>query len=215
MIIKLVRHGQSQANTGEVLAHEIGDHTVELTALGHDQARAAGHLIGAEFVSQAMIYRSPFRRTRQTLESLIAGSGVPRESLRVYEDPRLREVDGGYVGREPQAELRRVHGWFYYRFQGGESPADCYDRTSTFLESLMRQAKRKDAERILIVTHGITIRCFAMRFFHLSVEQFESIDLLDNCGIVTIGPTEVIDRPQFTSGRWAVAGLKLREPGEG
>ena len=31
---------------------------------------------------------------------------------------------------EAQTELRRTHGWFYYRFHGGESPADCFDRTS-------------------------------------------------------------------------------------
>lgn len=37
-----------------------------------------------------------------------------------------------------QSELLKIHGWFYYRFRGGESPADCYDRASSFLESMMR-----------------------------------------------------------------------------
>ena len=50
MQIKLVRHGQSMANTGEVLTFEVGDHTISLTQLGQRQARAAGAGIGAEFL---------------------------------------------------------------------------------------------------------------------------------------------------------------------
>ena len=37
-----------------------------------------------------------------------------------------------------------------------------YDRTSNFLESMMRQVERKKTDRVLIVTHGLTIRCFIM-----------------------------------------------------
>jgi broad specificity phosphatase PhoE len=44
-----------------------------------------------------------------------------------------------FAALEEQAEGRRTHGWFYYRFHGGESPADCFDRTSSFLETLTRQ----------------------------------------------------------------------------
>ena len=61
--IKLVRHGESQANVGIVNTWEVGDHTVELTPKGHDQARAAGALIGAEFFAGAIAYSSPFRRS--------------------------------------------------------------------------------------------------------------------------------------------------------
>ena len=33
------------------------------------------------------------------------------------------------------------------------------------------------AERVLIVTHGLTIRCFVMRFLHLTVKDFDTIEL--------------------------------------
>jgi hypothetical protein len=39
-----------------------------------------------------------------------------------------REVDHGYEDLQAQEAKRERHGWFYYRFNGGESPADCYDR---------------------------------------------------------------------------------------
>ena len=210
MIIKLVRHGQSMANTGEVQSHEVGDHTVELTALGHAQARDAGRQIGAAFLDGALAYCSPFRRARQTMAGVLAGAGVDAADVRVFEDPRLREVDHGYVDAEPQKALRQTHGWFYYRFNGGESPADCYDRTSAFLESLMRQAARKGAERVLVVTHSLTIRCFVMRFLHLTVEDFDRMAGLDNGAVVTLAPRAGLEAPVFTSGRWGVADLPLR-----
>jgi broad specificity phosphatase PhoE len=145
------------------------------------------------------------------MAGLLAGAGVAADTLRVFEDPRLREVDHGYVDVEAQQGLRRTHGWFYYRYNGGESPADCYDRTCTFLESLMRQAQRKKAEGVLVVTHSLTIRCFVMRFLHLKVEDFDRMAGLPNCAVVTLAPKIELDAPVFTSGRWGVVDLQLRK----
>lgn len=211
--IKLVRHGESEANVGLVQAHELGDHLVRLSPQGHTQARRVGEDLGAAFLQGALLYVSPYMRTRQTLEGLLAGAGLTgaaREALRVYEDPRLREVEHGYEPADEQQELRRRHGWFYYRFRGGESPADCFDRTCSFLESMMRQVERKAAQRVLIVTHGLTIRCFVMRFLHLTTEQFDELDSIRNCDVVTLGPRDELGPCQLTSGRWGVTGLRLR-----
>jgi broad specificity phosphatase PhoE len=224
MIIKLVRHGESEANTGKVSSLEVGDHAIPLSARGHEQARGVGRRLGREFVTGALVYTSPYRRTRETLASILDGAGVPRgegasgagagsaREPRVYEDPRLREVEHGYDEVAPQEELRKRHGRFDYRFRGGESPADCYDRTSNFLESMMRQAERKSASRVLIVTHGLLIRCFVMRFLHLSVEEFDALANPHNCAIVTLGDKTAMQAPLFTSGWWGVEGLTLRPP---
>jgi broad specificity phosphatase PhoE len=219
MLIKLVRHGESEANIGNVSSLEVGDHAIPLSARGHEQAREVGRALGRDFVTGALVYTSPYRRTRETLASILDGAGVAKgggaggaREPRVYEDPRLREVEHGYDEVAPQEELRKRHGWFYYRFRGGESPADCYDRTSNFLESMMRQAERKSASRVLIVTHGLLIRCFVMRFLHLSVEEFDALANPQNCAIVTLGDKTAINAPLFTSGWWGVEGLTLREP---
>ncbi len=211
LTIKLVRHGESEENVGHVKSREIGDPSIPLSVHGATQAVQAGRTIGREFLDGALVYTSPYRRTRETLAGILAGAGVAdRTDLRVYEDPRLREVEHGYDEVEAQEELRKVHGWFYYRFRGGESPADCYDRTSNFLESMMRQAERKSADRVLIVTHGLTIRCFVMRFLHLTVEQFDALANPENCAIVTIGDRTKLAAAQFTSGSWGVEGLAMR-----
>jgi len=106
--------------------------------------------------------------------------------------------------------MRETHGWFYYRFRGGESPADCYDRTSSFLESMMRQVERKQAERVLIVTHGLTIRCFVMRFLHLTVDEFDVLANPKNCDVITLGDRTAMKEPLFVSGDWGVEGLRMR-----
>jgi broad specificity phosphatase PhoE len=215
MLLKLVRHGLSKANTGEVDPLVCGDFRVPLSDVGIDQARAAGARIGAAFLSAALVYTSPYLRARQTLHGLLEGAGLPIEPgkmRKVYEDPRLREVDHGYGDIKSQQELRERHGWFYYRYSGGESPADCYDRTSGFLEGMMRQVQRKNIEYVLIVTHGLALRCFIMRFLHLSVEEFERIHNPSNCDIVTIAEKQTLDNPQFTWGQWGVVGLRLDPP---
>jgi broad specificity phosphatase PhoE len=215
LTIKLVRHGESEANIGKVTSQDVGDHEVSLSERGHQQAHDVGRALGQEFLTGAIVYSSPYRRTRQTLAALLEGasahSGVDlRPDIKVYEDPRLREVEHGYDPVQPQEDLRKRHGWFYYRFRGGESPADCYDRTSSFLESMMRGAERKEADRILIVTHGLLIRCFVMRFLHLSVEEFDSLANPSNCALVTIADRTTLGEVQFTSGKWGVSGLTLR-----
>src|SRR5690606_29287007 len=68
MWIKLVRHGQSLANVGNLTAQDVGDSNIALTELGHAQAEAAGRELGREFLDDALIYCSPYRRTRQTLD---------------------------------------------------------------------------------------------------------------------------------------------------
>lgn len=213
MIIKLVRHGQSQANAREVDVTRMGDHNIHLTPLGEKQAEKTGETIVAEnphFFDKALLYQSPYTRTRETMGHLL--SACPSGTMtRVYEDPRLREVEWGYNKPKDHGdyvdEMRKTHGKFYYRIEGGESPADCFDRISTFLETLMRQILRKKAERILIVSHGLTIRCFVMRFMHLTVEQFDDIKNPKNCDIITIS-NETVSQCQFQSGQWRVKGIR-------
>jgi len=217
--IQLIRHGQSTANLGSKKPSDCGDHSIELTPLGWQQAVKAGNKIGRDYLlSNCLIYCSPYTRTRQTLDGLLQGANTNRHDVHVREDPRLREVEFGYeegASLEQQERIREKHGWFYYRFKGGESPADCFDRTSSFLESMMRQVVRKEAERVLIVTHGLAIRCFVTRFLHLSVEVFDSLENPSNGDIITLTLKEnslgdEMGRNIHSTGRWSLSGLRVR-----
>lgn len=125
---------------------------------------------------QVSAYVSPYRRTHQTFRAL----ALDRERVRVREEPRLREQDwGNWQDRDDvrlQKAYRDAYGHFFYRFAQGESGADVYDRVGAFLESLWRSFEDPGhPPNVLIVTHGLTMRLFCMRWFHWTVADFESL----------------------------------------
>ena len=207
MQIRLIRHGESLANTNVVDPHTEGDFHVRLSERGIEQARTLSGRIQRDFIESSLIYSSPYRRARETLQILLDDHGL---APMVYEDPLLREHDRGYQDEESQLEMRRAHGWFYYRHKGGESPADVYLRASVFLESLYREIGRSRKRNVLIVAHGMFIRCFVMRFLHLTHEDFLKMIDPQNTDIVSILPQHQGREPAFSSPRWCVEGLQLR-----
>jgi len=217
LTITLVRHGHSAWQAGLVEARTFGDHRIPLSPKGVGEARDVGKTLGASFLRSALIYVSPYQRTRETFQGILLGAGVEESRLRCFEDPRLREVEHGYQGVEEQKGHRETHGWFFYRYDGGESPADCYDRVSGFIDSLWRQLERKKREKtfknVLIVTHGLTIRCFVMRFLHLKVEDFDRMQNPKNCAVITIKPRDRKKAHPFAGGDWVADGLEVRAPG--
>jgi broad specificity phosphatase PhoE len=132
---------------------------------------------------------SPYYRTRQTFQS-IQGS-IEANVVRVYEDPRIRELDWGHL-RSPEKNFeimreRDAFSPFYFRIPEGESGADVYDRISSFFDTLYRDFKKPDyPPNVLIITHGMTLRLFLMRWFHWSVEEFETIRNPKNCQVVIL-----------------------------
>jgi hypothetical protein len=90
----------------------------------------------------------------------------------------------------PQAQ-RVDFGRFFYRFpSGGESGFDVYNRVSGFIGTITRDVQyiwdelhssdmnetdntREDNVTICVVTHGLTLRLFLMRWFQYTVHEFE------------------------------------------
>ena len=182
--IILVRHGESQGNIDPDHYERTPDYVLGLTAKGRLQARQAGRQI-VELIKQESVraYVSPWYRTRQTYEGIasVLGDRVSR----MLEDPRIREQEWGHLrAADEMSELakeRIAFSPFYYRLPDGESGADVFDRVSTFLETIHRDFSKHDfPENALIVTHGMTLRIFFMRWFHWSVEYFERVRNPDN-----------------------------------
>jgi broad specificity phosphatase PhoE len=175
--IIMIRHGQSAANADTSIYNRVPDYRIPLTELGLEQAKAAGERIRRELDGrQVSVYVSPYLRAYQTLEALDLGPLTER----VIEEPRLREQDwanfqiSGDI--EDQKELRNAYGHFFYRFGEGESGSDVYDRISSFMETLYRHWSKPDySPNALLVTHGLTMRLFCMRWFHWTVAEFESL----------------------------------------
>ncbi|KNC54241.1 phosphoglycerate-bisphosphoglycerate mutase family M protein [Thecamonas trahens ATCC 50062] len=185
----LVRHGESEANLDRTVYFETPDNEHALSLRGFQQAKAAGELIsryvppGEDF----MIYHSPFERALQTCAGIYAvlAQTHGEANLHVREDPRLREQEWGNY-QTPSAlqaiqDERANVGRFYYRFPTGESGCDVFDRVSSMLNTFVRDAfgtKRKN--NVVIVSHGLTLRLFLMRFFRWNVDTFEALMNFDN-----------------------------------
>lgn len=192
--IFIVRHGESQGNVNKNIYKEIPDYALQLTPKGVKQAIAVGKDIASQISPKYLnmehppvqFYVSPFWRTRQTYLNIV--KSFPLDCIRYYEDARIREQEWGQdmVSREGYSHEkendRDAYGHFYYRFRDGESCADGYDRVGDFLGTMFRDFEKPSFPgNVVIVTHGMTMRLFLMRFFHASVEEFELWGNPNNC----------------------------------
>ncbi|PYH43545.1 acid phosphatase DET1 [Aspergillus saccharolyticus JOP 1030-1] len=199
-MIILIRHAQSEGNKNREIHQTIPDHRVKLTPEGHRQALEAGSKLRALLRPDDTIhfFTSPYRRTRETTEGILESltsdspspSPFPRHTIKVYEEPRLREQDFGNF-QPCSAEMERMwleradYGHFFYRIPNGESAADAYDRVSGFNESLWRLFGENDfASVCVLVTHGLMTRVFLMKWYHWSVEYFEDLRNINHCEFV-------------------------------
>lgn len=199
--IVLVRHGESTGNVDDTVYEREPDHALALTERGRRQAQETGKrlhdIFGEERVS---VYVSPYRRTHETLYAF----GLDPKLIRVREEPRLREQDWGNWQEQEDVRLQKAYrdayGHFFYRFAQGESGADVYDRIGGFLESLFRSFEDRDhPPNVLIVTHGLAMRLFCMRWFHWTVAEFESLSNPGNAEMRVLvlgeGGKYTLDRP--------------------
>ena len=201
-MIILIRHAQSEGNKNRDIHQYVPDHRVKLTPDGQQQALEAGrrlrHLLKPDDTIQ--FFTSPYRRTRETTEGILrtltsnddefGPSPFPRDKIKVYEEPRLREQDFGNF-QPCSAEMERMwqeradYGHFFYRIPSGESAADAYDRVSGFNESLWRQFGDADFPSVcVLVTHGLMTRVFLMKWYHWSVEYFEDLRNINHCEFI-------------------------------
>jgi broad specificity phosphatase PhoE len=195
--IFLVRHGEAEGNLDKNIFKVKPDYATLLTPLGIRQAQAVGSDLGMKLNGQSLaIYWSPYFRTRQTADEIIRKLEfyqTAKDFMR--EEPLLREQEwtgsfrktshGSAILKAMEAQ-RDKYGHFLYRLgdesSTGESCADVYDRTGDFNHTLWRDFQKKNfPKNVLLVTHGMTMRVFAMRWFHLRMEEFEILANPKNC----------------------------------
>ncbi|MBK6953859.1 MAG: histidine phosphatase family protein [Crocinitomicaceae bacterium] len=188
--IILVRHGESEGNIDKSIYGVKPDYTLELTADGRKQAFEAGQKISEIVKNESMFfYVSPMWRTRSTFEEI--AKSLDRSKIEYREEPRIREQEWGHLrtieeGKKVE-EIRDAYGTFYFRIPDGESAADVYDRISDFFGTLHRDFRKDNySQNAIIVTHGMAIRLFLMKWFHWTVEEFELLANPKNCEIVIL-----------------------------
>ncbi|XVF10555.1 hypothetical protein REPUB_Repub07fG0192600 [Reevesia pubescens] len=202
--IILVRHGQSEGNVDETVYTRVADPKIALTEKGKAEAEECGWRI-REMIEKdgaddwkVYFYVSPYKRTLETLQHL--GRAFERSRISgMREEPRIREQDfGNFQDREKMRvdkALRLRYGRFFYRFPDGESAADVYDRITGFRETLRADidigrfqppGQRSPNMNLIIVSHGLALRVFLMRWYKWTVEQFERLNNVGNGNIIVM-----------------------------
>jgi len=179
-LLVLVRHAESARNAAKASSvffadddargplKSEADHDTGLTEAGCAHARAIGIKLRQTFGTFDRVFNSGYRRTRETTEG-IAQAWPPEEhrNMVAMEHLWLRERDGGYTFNMTASEAEQAFPWlqdywstfgpFVARPPGGESLADVATRVRLFLDAV---AQDIEGRRVLVVTHGGTLRMF-------------------------------------------------------
>jgi broad specificity phosphatase PhoE len=164
----LVRHGESEWNrSGRFQGHA----DPPLTELGRKQAQLLAEELAAW--SPRAVYTSDLRRARATAEEVAARAGAPLIAL-----DELREIDVGDWQGLTWAELERrdpagarrwqdgTHGW-----ENGETYEQLLERV---LRALRLIALEHPSGRVVVVTHGGTLRTIAAYVDGVSIAEHRS-----------------------------------------
>lgn len=149
----LIRHAQSQGNTGEDLTS--GD--ADLTEVGREQARRLGERMRDQRLDA--IYASPMRRTQQTALAIGEVADVevfPKADLREVELGRP-DADARLLSPEKQVLIadRVVQEGTWDAFPGSEGSAAARTRVRAVIEDIVR---KNEGRRIAVVTHAAFIQ---------------------------------------------------------
>lgn len=179
-LMVFVRHGQSARNIAKKqnrfflddesrkAVQGVPDWQVPLTEEGWRQARVTGRALRERFGTFDYVYHSGYRRTEDTAAGILEAY-PPDEAAQmlVRMNPSIRERDNGYTYDMTTAEAESAFPWlqaywdtfgpWFSRPPGGESLAEVSERAYTFLNTVFRD---RAGARILVVTHGGTLRAF-------------------------------------------------------
>ena len=151
MIIHVLRHAESVANSQEILAGQLD---YPLSEKGKEDARCIATQYRKQYSPQ-IAYCSPLLRARQTAEPFLIDQNIP-----LMIDQRLIEQDigmfSGMTYRAAEADSRyetdRAKRW-QWRPPHGESYEDIAKRITSFFNSL-----DQSYDCCILFTHAVTMR---------------------------------------------------------
>ncbi|MFK7807747.1 MAG: histidine phosphatase family protein [Saprospiraceae bacterium] len=164
-----IRHGQTEYNNKGIVQGSGIDS--ELNEHGLKQAHAF-YRSYKEIPFQLLI-ASGLQRTRQTIQPF-ARQGIP-----ILRDSTINEMHWGiYEGKSASVDMKDAYqhmvtswkaGNYEVRAEGGESMVELSTRLNGFIERL----KRKPQEKVLICSHGRTLRCMIALLRNGNLEGME------------------------------------------
>jgi len=174
----LVRHGQSQWNLENKFTGWVD---VELTPLGQEEAKKAGHKLKGYKFDEA--FTSDLKRAQNTLGFILKETG--QEKIPVTKDKALNERHYGDLQGLDKAETAKKFGddqvkiWrrsYDIAPPNGESLKDTAARTLPYFNDKIIPLLKK-GKNILIAAHGNSLRSIVMELDKLTKEQVLELNL--------------------------------------
>lgn len=181
--IFLIRHTQAEGNLYRMMqGHWDGD----VTAQGWEQIAALAERF--RNVPVDAVYSSDLYRARMTAGAVTKYHG----ELELQQVPALREIDvgpwetaffGNVFHEFPQQADDFVNHPGRWRIDGAETYAAVQERAYAALEDI---ARRHDGQRVVVVSHGVTIRCIMLRVLGVPLEDVETLPIFFNTSVTTL-----------------------------
>jgi 2,3-bisphosphoglycerate-dependent phosphoglycerate mutase len=167
----LVRHGQSEWNLKNLFT---GWRDVDLSELGHEEAKAAGRKLNERGLKFDIAFTSALKRAQKTCQYIL--DAVGQGDLQTIRDAALNERDYGDLNGLNKDDARakwgeeQVHVWrrsYDTPPPGGESLKDTGARVWPFyLHDMQPHVLRGGA--VLVAAHGNSLRALVMVLEKLS-----------------------------------------------
>jgi broad specificity phosphatase PhoE len=189
MRLFVLRHGETESSRERRFT---GTRDVALTAVGQQQAEAAGVALAAAGLQA--VYASPLERTRTSAELIAKPHSLP-----VRLDPRFAEMSFGEWEGRTWKDAAASHPALFTQWRnaphevvvpGGDSLASVAARVADGLADL--QAAHPGGT-VALVTHAIVVKVFVLAALGLGLDRLWSIDASPG------GLTEIEYRPGWVT----------------
>jgi 2,3-bisphosphoglycerate-dependent phosphoglycerate mutase len=197
-------HAIELAPEGHRQAAEAGKKLADQLARQRDQMQKAFPDSENQIIKVRLMV-SPYVRTRQTAEGITTALKAEGIDYSLREALSVREQSFGLFDGVPDDELPKIfpleyahykkhtdfEGEFFAPMPLGESRAMVSDRVRDCFGTILRDMSGDDpVTSMIVVSHGVTIRCFIMSWLHRQWEWCENQPNPDNCSITRIFGTK-------------------------
>jgi len=182
--ILLVRHGQTRANA---TGYWEGWSDSPLNTTGQAEAEAIAGRLAAERGQIAALYTSPLRRALQTAHAIGRRLALSPKVLNQLKEIHFGKLEGTTL-RQMEDRFPELYAQWQdrtdmtFRWPEGERREDFFARAAAACQSI---CARHDGDKVVIVTHGGTIRACLAHFLPELLGQWWDYSL-DNAGLTRV-----------------------------
>ncbi len=180
--IYLIRHAQAEGNVYRMMqGHWDGD----VTDAGMEQIAALAERFKDEDIDA--VYASDLHRTMLTASAI-----TKYHPLTIIPEPRLREINvgpwetkffGNVMHDEPELARQFMYDQDKWYKEGAETYKQVGDRVYPALEDI---ARRHEGQKVVAVSHGVSIRCFIARVSGMSLNDVENLPIVKNTSVTKL-----------------------------